>query len=42
MRLMRATVENVIRNGQLLTWGVIATGVLVDTLLDRGTESDVA
>jgi hypothetical protein len=28
--------------GQLLGWGVPATGVLVETLLDRGAEGDVA
>jgi hypothetical protein len=28
--------------GRLLVWGIPATGVLVETLLDRGTESDVA
>ena len=28
--------------GQLLAWGIPATGVLVETLLDRGAESDVA
>ena len=40
--LMRATVENSVRAGQLLGWGVITTGVLVETLLDRGTDTDVA
>ena len=39
---MRATVEHVVREGQLLTWGVVATGVLVETLLDRRTDGDVA
>ena len=28
--------------GQLLSWGIMTTGVLVETLLDRGTERDVA
>jgi hypothetical protein len=32
----------VFREGHLLLWGVPATGVLVETLLDRGAESDVA
>ena len=40
--LMRATVDHLFREGQLLTWGVPATGVLVETLLDRGTDGDVA
>jgi class 3 adenylate cyclase len=40
--LMRAAVDHLFREGQLLLWGVAATGVLVETLLDRGAESDVA
>ena len=40
--LMRAAVDHLFREGQLLAWGIPATGVLVDTLLDRGAESDVA
>jgi class 3 adenylate cyclase len=40
--LMRAAVDHVFREGQLLAWGVPGTGVLVETLLDRGDESDVA
>jgi hypothetical protein len=40
--LMRATADHLFREGRLLLWGVPATGVLVETLLDRGTESDVA
>ena len=39
---MRAAVDHLFREGQLLAWGIPATGVLVDTLLDRGAESDVA
>ena len=39
---MRGAVGNLVRAGQLLAWGVPATGVLVETLLDRGTETDVA
>jgi hypothetical protein len=39
--LMRAAVDHLFREGQLLGWGVPATGVLVETLLDRGAESDV-
>jgi class 3 adenylate cyclase len=40
--LMRTTVDDLFREGRLLGWGVPATGVLVETLLDRGHESDVA
>ena len=40
--LMRAATDHLFREGQLLVWGVPATGVLVETLLDRGAESDVA
>ena len=40
--LMRATVDHLFREGQLLQWGIPATGVLVETLLDRGAEGDVA
>ena len=40
--LMRAAVDDLVRGGQLLAWGVPATGVLVETLLDRGAGADVA
>jgi class 3 adenylate cyclase len=40
--LMRATVDHLFREGQLLGWGIPATGVLVETLLDRGSDGDVA
>jgi hypothetical protein len=40
--LMRATVDDLVREGRRLVWGIPATGVLVETLLDRGTEADVA
>jgi class 3 adenylate cyclase len=40
--VMRAAVDHLFREGQLLEWGIPATGVLVETLLDRGAESDVA
>jgi hypothetical protein len=40
--LMRAAADHLFREGRLLGWGVCATGVLVETLLDRGDESDVA
>ena len=39
--LMRAAVDHLFREGQLLLWGIAATGVLVETLLDRGAEGDV-
>ena len=40
--LMRGAVEYLFREGRLLLWNVAATGVLVETLLDRGAEPDVA
>ncbi|MGB7110989.1 MAG: cyclase, partial [Mycobacterium sp.] len=40
--LMRAAADHLADGGQLLSWGVPATGVLVETLLERGTKSDVA
>jgi class 3 adenylate cyclase len=40
--LMRAAVDHLFREGHLLLWGVPATGVLVETLLDRGADVDVA
>ena len=40
--LMRAAVDHLFRQGRLLLWGTAATGVLVETLLDHGAESDVA
>jgi class 3 adenylate cyclase len=40
--LMLATVDHLFRKGLQLGWGIPATGVLVETLLDRGTDSDVA
>jgi hypothetical protein len=40
--LMRATVDHPFREGRLLLWGIPATGVLVETLLDRGADDDVA
>ncbi|MGB6513137.1 MAG: adenylate/guanylate cyclase domain-containing protein [Mycobacterium sp.] len=38
---MRDAVDHLFREGQLLGWGVPATGVLVETLLDRGANGDV-
>jgi hypothetical protein len=40
--VIRAAADHLFREGHLLLWGVAATGVLVETLLDRGAESDVA
>jgi class 3 adenylate cyclase len=40
--LMRTAVDHLFREGRLLLWGIPATGVLVETMLDRGAESDVA
>ena len=40
--LLRAAVDHLFREGRLLIWGTSATGVLVETLLDRGSEADVA
>jgi class 3 adenylate cyclase len=39
--LMRAAVDHLVRRGQLLMWGIPATSVLVETLLDRGTDDDL-
>jgi hypothetical protein len=39
--LMRAAADHLFREGQPLVWGVPVTGVLVDTLLTRGTDADV-
>lgn len=39
---MRDAIEHLVRKGQLLGWGVIATGVLVETLLERAADGDVA
>jgi len=40
--LMRAAVDRLVRDGRLLGWGTPATGVLVETLLDRAADGDVA
>ncbi len=39
--VMRAAADHLFRDGQLLEWGIPATGVLVETLLDRGSDDDV-
>ncbi|MBV8293362.1 MAG: cyclase, partial [Mycobacterium sp.] len=40
--LMRATTDHLFRERGLLEWSIPLTGVLVETLLDRGTDADVA
>ena len=40
--LMHATLDRMVCEGQLLAWGVLATGVLVETQLGHGTDTDVA
>ncbi len=40
--LMRAAVDHLFREGRLLVWSVPATGVPVETLLDRWADGDVA
>jgi hypothetical protein len=39
---MRAAIDHLFRDGQLLAWGIPTTGVLVETLLDRSSEPEVA
>jgi class 3 adenylate cyclase len=40
--LVRAAADDIVCRGQLLQWGIPATGVLVETLLDGGADGDVA
>ncbi|ORW41547.1 cyclase [Mycobacterium paraense] len=40
--LMRAAVDHLFRRGRLWLHGIPSTGVLVETLLDRGSDSDLA
>jgi class 3 adenylate cyclase len=40
--LMRTALDDLFREGHLLLWGVPATGVLVETLLDCGANADLA
>jgi hypothetical protein len=40
--LMRTAADHLFREGHLLAWGIPATGVLVETLLDRSADGDVA
>jgi hypothetical protein len=39
--LMHAAVDHLFREGRLMSWSIPATGVLVETLLDRGTDGNV-
>jgi len=39
---MRAAADHLFREGRLPVWGIPVTGVLVETLLDRGADGDVA
>jgi hypothetical protein len=39
---MRTAADHLFREGHLLAWGISATDVLVETLLDRGSDGDVA
>jgi hypothetical protein len=39
--IMRTAVDHLFREGRLLWWGIAATGLLVETLLDRGGDDDV-
>jgi class 3 adenylate cyclase len=40
--LMRTGVDRLVGGGQQLGWGIPATGVLVETLLDHGADGDLA
>lgn len=42
LALVRTAILDVISEGQLLSWGIPVTGVLVETLLGRGAEMDCA
>jgi hypothetical protein len=42
MTATELAVDHLFGAGQLLEWGIPATGVLVETLLDRGADGDVA
>jgi hypothetical protein len=39
---MRSATDHLFREERLRAWGKPATGILVETLLDRGAENDVA
>jgi hypothetical protein len=40
--LLRAAADGQFRDGRLLGWSIPATGVLVETLIERGAEGDLA
>ena len=40
--VIRSAVDHLFREGRLLGWGIPATSVLVEVLLDRGTDGEVA
>ncbi len=40
--LMRAAVDHLVHEGRLQAWGIAATGVLVETLLSRAADGDIA
>ncbi|MEB4207996.1 ATP-binding protein [Mycobacterium sp. 94-17] len=42
LALIRAAADEPFREIQLTAWGIPVTGILVETLLERGTEADVA
>ena len=42
IRLLRAIVDHLFREGRLLLWGIRATAILVQTLLTRDAEGDTA
>ncbi len=42
IQAMRTAADQLFRGGKLLAWSITATGVLVETLLDRRTDADVA
>ncbi len=39
---MRTAADDLFREGRLLGWGMTATGVLVNALLERGADGDVS
>jgi hypothetical protein len=39
--VMRSAADYIFRGGQFLLWSVSSTGVLVETLLDRGADGDL-
>jgi class 3 adenylate cyclase len=41
MSLMRSAVDHLFGEGHLLAWGIPATGVVVETLLDGGADGDL-